>query len=263
MSETGTAVRADDNSPSYCCTGFYEQDWVRDFAEGSFHPGGADLTRRTVEAMALHAGAAILDLGCGIGTTTRLLGEQFPFRAIGLDLSQRNIELAREMTEADNVGYVNADVGNLPFDDDSFDGCIAECVLSILGDKPRALQEIRRVLKVGGNLAVTDMSLPSALPSELAAAVEPWTCLADARDRDGYERLFQEAGLKVLATSDESDSLTMMTRELKRKLLLASAGGLVAGRIPFDIATIRTWLDKIDTAISAGSIRYLRFHLES
>jgi len=36
-----------------CCSGFYEQDWVRYLAEDIFHPGGADLIRKTVSALNL------------------------------------------------------------------------------------------------------------------------------------------------------------------------------------------------------------------
>jgi predicted TPR repeat methyltransferase len=56
-----------------CCSTFYEQDWVRNLAEDIFHPGGADLTRRTIAAMDLPAHATVVDLGCGTGTTALML----------------------------------------------------------------------------------------------------------------------------------------------------------------------------------------------
>jgi len=36
-----------------CCSAFYEQDWVRELTNDNFHPGGEELTRRTVAVMGL------------------------------------------------------------------------------------------------------------------------------------------------------------------------------------------------------------------
>jgi hypothetical protein len=52
---------------------------------------------------------------------------------------------------------------------------------------------------------------------------------------------------------------------LKRKLLLLGAGGLFVGdNLPtFDLAKIKYWLDRFQTEVEQGSIRYLRFNLRS
>ena len=73
-----------------CCSAFYEQDWVRHLAEDIFHPGGEELTNRTVAAMNLPAGAAIADLGCGTGTTAMMLARYNDFRVSAVDISTAN-----------------------------------------------------------------------------------------------------------------------------------------------------------------------------
>ena len=251
------------SSDSRCCSEFYEQDWVRFLAEDCFHPGGSALTRRTIEGMRLSDGASVLDLGCGTGTTTRALAQEFGYTATGLDSSERNIEIARSLSRQDGSRFVSGDAYGLPFADASFDGVIAECVLSVFADKATALTELRRVLKPGGRIGITDMSVAKTLPDEFAQAIAPWTCLAAAPSAEEYERLFHSAGLQVLATADESESLSDTVRHLKRRLLFAGTGGLAAGHIPFDIATVRHWIDSFAAEVRDGSIRYLRFQLRA
>jgi len=246
---------------SQCCSDFYEQDWVRFLAEDSFHPGGSSLTHRTIKGMRLLSGASVLDLGCGTGTTTRTLAEQFDYAATGLDRSERNIALARTLGRQHQTSFVRGDAYDLPFADASFDGVITECVLSLLFDKAAALTELRRILKPGGSIGITDMSVNGALPDEFAREIAPWTCLEAAPNGKEYEKLFRMAGFELVETANESEALRDMVRRLKRRLLLAAAGGLATGRIPFDLATIRHWLDRFEAVVSDDLIRYLRFQL--
>jgi len=232
-------------------------------AEDCFHPGGKALTRRTIEGMQLSRGALVLDLGCGTGGTARILAKEFGYTVSGLDSSEQNIALARNFGRNDGISYIAGDAYGLPFENGSFDGVIAECVLSVFADKTTALSELRRVLKPGGQVGITDMSVARTLPDEFARAVAPWTCLAAAPSEEKYNELFGCSGLQILATADESETLSDTVRHLKRRLLLAATGGLAAGRIPFDIATVRHWIDRFDAEVRKGSISYLRFQLSA
>lgn len=246
-----------------CCSEFYEQDWVRFLAEDCFHPGGTALTRRTIEGMGLSSGASVLDLGCGTGTTANTLAKEFGYTVTGLDSSERNIATARILNRNDQIRFVAGDAYGLPFSNESFDGIVAECVLSVFADKVTALAELKRVLKPGGKIGITDMSVARTLPDEFAQAVAPWTCLAAAPSAEEYKELFLNSGFQILATADESESLSDTVRHLKRRLLLAGTGGLAAGHIPFDITTVRHWIDRFDAEVGEGSISYLRFQLKS
>jgi arsenite methyltransferase len=251
---------------SGCCA-FYEQDWVHALAEDSFHPGGDALTRRTVAAMALPDAASVLDLGCGTGTTALMLARHFDYRITGLDLAVGNIERARERAGAasDRLEFVHTDVQQLPFADASFDGALAECVFSLMPDKAGALAEIRRVLKPGGRVGLTDMSIAGQLPGDLAEVVAPWTCLADALSPQGYHQCFVDAGFEVQTLANESDGLRQMIADIKRRLLMLGAGSLLSDEVAqapaLDLATLKHWLDRFRDEVNRGSIRYLRFQL--
>jgi hypothetical protein len=252
------------NFPS-CCSGFYEQDWVRYLAEDIFHPGGEALSRKTVEAMNLPPGARIVELGCGTGTTAQLLAKDFGLQVSAIDRSAANVERAKARFGAlqPAARFTCADAQSLPFEDGIFEAALAECTFSLFPDQKAALREVHRTLKPGGQFAVTDMATGRALPEDVASVLAPWTCLADAADQESYTALFQSNGFRVLDISDESWGLKELMLQIKRKLLLLSTGRLVApGALPdLDTASIRRWLARIRELVDDGTIRYLRFQL--
>lgn len=267
MAESATAAPTAASAPAAagsCCSAFYEQDWVRLLAEDSFHPGGAELTRRTVAAMTLPPSATLLDLGCGTGTTAALVAAEFGLAVTGVDLSAANV--TRAGTRAPGCHFVQGDVQALPLADASFDGALAECVFSLMPDKAQALREIRRVLVPGGRLGLTDMAIDGSLPEDLAQVVAPWTCLADASDPAAYRALFEDAGFSVDAMADESAGLLDLIGQIKRRLLLVGAGVLLdEGERPpaLDLATLKRWLNRFRDEVKAGTVRYVRFALRA
>jgi len=250
-----------------CCSAFYELDWVRQLAEDIFHPGGAALTRKTVAAMNLPPGATLVELGCGTGTSAMLLAEEFGLKISALDISAANIERAkvRAGSLCDQIRFEQADAQSLPFEAGKFDAALAECTFSLFPDQATALGEIRRVLKPGGHLAVTDMATGGPLPADIASVLAPWTCLADAIDQDAYVHRFENEGFSVVEISDESAGLDQMILSLKRKLLLLGVGRAMANRsVPdFDPGVVRHWLDRFQQEVDSGIIRYLRFQLQA
>ena len=246
-----------------CCSAFYEQDWVQQFADESFHPGGAELTRRTTAAMDLPAAASVLDIGCGSGTTAILLATEFDLDVTGVDTSVSNIERAAHRAGDLAISFLAMDVHTLPFEDNAFDGIVSECVFSLLADKPAALAEMSRVLKPGGHIGLTDMAVFGQLPDRIAEVIAPWTCLSDAMDEKSYRSLFSAAGFEVTESANESAGLTALLAKLKRKLLMISAGSLIAGAVPLDLPTVKYWMDQFETEIANGTIRYLRFQMRS
>ena len=99
------------------------------------------------------AGKVVLDYGCGPGYLTNYLLDHGAVHVTGIDISEGEIEQAREQAERDGVAdrctHLVADAHNLPFEDDSFDLIVGDSILHHL-DMEIALREIRRVLRPGG-----------------------------------------------------------------------------------------------------------------
>ena len=128
---------------------------------------GAVHARRTLQAGAfltsqLRAGMRLIDCGCGPGSITVDLARMVaPGEAIGIDLREDALThgsaLARERGIA-NVVFQAASVYRLPYADGSFDAAFACAVLQHLAAPLAALKEIRRVLKPGAMIGITDGS---------------------------------------------------------------------------------------------------------
>lgn len=255
--------------PVSCCSAFYEQDWVRNLAEDIFHPGGEELTQKTITAMNLHPGASIADLGCGTGTSALMLADDPGLNVNAIDLSADNIKRAQDRLSSANKtpGYVRfqqADAHELPFEDAQFDGVLAECTFSLFANQETVLAEVRRVLKPDGQLGITDMAVGGPLPDDIASVVAPWTCLVDAVDQQAYADTFTGAGFEIREFSDESIGLTHLINILKRKLLMLGVGTALTGvdAPQIDIGEIKHWLDRFNAEVEQGTIRYLRFNLQ-
>ncbi len=100
----------------------------------------------------------ILDLGCGVGHSYHLLA---PRETVGVDLD------ADALAGQDRETHV-ADMRELPFRDDDFDGGLSVQSIEHVPDPERVLSEVRRVLKPGGTAVfVTPNRLTFARPDEI------------------------------------------------------------------------------------------------
>ena len=102
--------------------------------------------------------AAVLDLPCGGGVALRALSRGRRLRYVAADLSPVMLGRARAVARRrglDQVEFVQADAGALPFPDDSFDLCVTLNGLHCLPDPAGAVAEFARVLRPGGTLRGT------------------------------------------------------------------------------------------------------------
>lgn len=100
----------------------------------------------------------MLDIGCGIGHWGRLLAPHLSVDAkiIGIDQEQKWIEKSQNTKIARKAIYQVANAFELPFKNNTFDMVTCQTVLIHLKDPQKAIQELVRVLKPGGLLAVAE-----------------------------------------------------------------------------------------------------------
>ncbi len=151
-----------------------------------------------LKRLRLKPGARALDLGCGEGRHVHALYYGAEMHMVGLDLSFEDVVKVREgFATAPDMNppkgrSFSLGVGNalhLPFADESFDLIVCSEVLEHIPDYGRALEEITRILKPGGQLAV---SVPRFWPE--------WVCwkLASAYHLapGGHVRIFKTRELR-------------------------------------------------------------------
>ena len=250
-----------------CCAQFYEQNWVQTILGDSFHPGGIDLTSRLVDSLQIETGESVLDVACGIGTTSMLVGERCGATVTGIDFSDVNVQRATESATLKGaaVDFKTGDAMNLPIDSATADHLICECAVSTFADQEAAVKEFYRALKPGGQVAISDMVLNGQLPEKLETLLAPWTCLASAKSAAGYQRLFLENGFAVTSYEDESQALLDMVIDFKKKLLVAGLGKTLATAdgVPdvlasLDLGELKTLLDEARQLVKDGVVQYCR-----
>lgn len=244
-----------------CCAEFYEQDWVAALIGESYHPGGVALSRRAVTSLELPAGARVLDVGCGLGTTATTLAVDLGLRMVGVDASEKNVARANGSSSAE---FVCARAQSLPFDDGSFDAALSECVVSTLEQQDLAAGELARVIRPGGRLAISDVVVNGTIPPELSAAIGPWACVDGALTLEGYQQVFANAGFRPLCHVDETDSLVEMALEAKRRLAMLGLGKLAGAPAlaDLDVAQTRRLIDDARDLVRAGIVQYHRLSFE-
>ena len=114
-------------------------------------------------------GDTCLDLCCGSGDLALLLGRRTGLtgRVYGVDFSQAQLAIAKERGQHQYpqppISWIEADILNLPFDDNQFDAATMGYGLRNVTDIPRGLKELHRVLKPGAKAAILDFHRPTNL----------------------------------------------------------------------------------------------------
>ena len=105
----------------------------------------------------LPAGTTVLDVGCGIGGSSRILAREYGFDVTGITISPGQVARAKALTpDGIPAQFQVDDAMNLSFEADSFD--VVWCIEAgpHMPDKAVFAQELMRVLKPGGILVVAD-----------------------------------------------------------------------------------------------------------
>ncbi|MDK3160107.1 methyltransferase domain-containing protein [Kamptonema cortianum] len=105
----------------------------------------------------LPAGTTVLDVGCGIGGSSRILAKDYGFAVTGITISPQQVKRAQELTPEDlNAQFQVDDAMAMSFPDASFDVVWSIEAGPHMPDKAIFAQELIRVLKPGGILVVAD-----------------------------------------------------------------------------------------------------------
>jgi arsenite methyltransferase len=153
---------------------------------------------------AIKPGMTVLDLGSGAGFDAFLAWQKVgpTGKVIGVDMTDDMLARARENATkrgATNVEFRKGHIEKLPVEDASVDLVISNCVINLSPSKPDVFREIYRVLKPGGQFAVSDIVLLSDLPEQIRQDVSAYVgCISGASLLHDYVRIALEAGLTNL-----------------------------------------------------------------
>lgn len=96
----------------------------------------------------------VLECACGTGMLSAPVAGVCR-HLTATDFSENMLKRAKKnCRESDNISFTQADIMNLPFDDNSFDKVVAANVIHLLDEPMKALCELRRVCRNGGQLII-------------------------------------------------------------------------------------------------------------
>ncbi|KAL2644900.1 hypothetical protein R1flu_012487 [Riccia fluitans] len=165
--------------------------------------------------------ATIVDVGCGIGGSSRYLSEKYKANVKGITLSpiqaQRATALTAEQGLSNSVSFLVADALNQPFADGEFDLVWSMESGEHMPDKRKFLQELVRVTAPNGRVLIVTWCHRDLKPQELSLTPDEMELLDKICDSyylpawcspADYVEIAQSVGLKDVKSADWSEFVT-------------------------------------------------------
>jgi len=154
-------------------------------------------------------GDTVIDLGSGAGNDCFVARHETGTegKVIGIDFTPIMIEKARVNAEKlgyNNVEFREGDIDSMPASNDIADVIVSNCVLNLVPNKQKVVEEIYRVLKPGGHFSISDIVLIGNLPDALKQDAEMYAgCVAGAIQKSDYLQLIENKGFQNISIQKE------------------------------------------------------------
>jgi SAM-dependent methyltransferase len=180
-----------------------ELDWAPDAAIDSFAGVGYHF-----DLADLQKGEDVLDLGSGSGMDVFVaalhVGESG--NVTGLDMTDEQLANARRLRDEmgfQNVTFEQGYIEDLPFKDEAFDVVISNGVINLSAEKDRVFEEIARVLKPDGRLALSDIISERRMSESIKTDADLWAaCIGGAEQVDDYTAMIELPGFELSEVRD-------------------------------------------------------------
>ncbi|KIW66139.1 hypothetical protein PV04_08341 [Phialophora macrospora] len=162
----------------------------------------------------LREGETVVDLGSGAGFDVFLAAKKVgpTGKAIGVDMNKDMLERAernRAKGEYKNVSFVESRITQIGLPDAIADCIISNCVVNLVpeGQKQLVFNEMFRLLKPGGRVAISDILTRKELSQDLKRDMALYVgCIAGASKVSDYEVYLRTAGFdKILIVDADND----------------------------------------------------------
>ncbi|MBB1257814.1 methyltransferase domain-containing protein [Streptomyces alkaliterrae] len=199
----------------------YHFEMGRSLAERLGYPGDL-LDRVPAEAVESFAGVGyfldlaeprpgerVVDLGSGSGMDSfcAALLTAPAGRVLGVDMTAEQLDKARRLAGREaggalgGVEFAEGRIEDLPAEDGTFDCAISNGVINLSPLKQRVFDEVARVLRPGGRLALADIVSEQQLTEAITCDADLWaSCIGGAAQRNDYRHMIERAGLEVVTT---------------------------------------------------------------
>ena len=190
-----------------------------------FHIGGRQASEEFTSQLGLGGNDHVLDVGCGIGGTSRFVASRFGCRVTGIDLTPEFIETGTTLCKwvgLDNlVELHHGNALDMPFTEGSFDAAIMLHVGMNITDKAGLFSEVYRLLRPGAVFGVYDVMKTGN--DELKYPV-PWSSVPDTSalaTQAQYVAALQQAGFDVIEVHNRREFAADFFAETRERMAAA------------------------------------------
>ena len=192
-----------------------------------FHIGGRQASEDFISQLELSADDNTLDVGCGIGGTSRFVASRFGCRVTGIDLTPEFVSAGQSLCDwvglSGQVELHQGDATAMPFTDQSFDAAFMLHVGMNIANKAGLFAEVYRLIKPAGVFGVYDVMQTSDEPLSYPV---PWSSVPGTSalaTRQQYTEALELAGFDVLKIRDRREFAAEFFAETRRRV--EQAGG--------------------------------------
>ncbi|MBF0301648.1 MAG: methyltransferase domain-containing protein [Desulfamplus sp.] len=173
------------------------------------HTGGHIATLELAKKAGISHGDIILDAGCGIGGSSRLLARTFECKVTGIDLVPSFIDVAKQLAEstktADQVSFLSGDVKDTGLLDDTFDVIWCQHTLMNIRNKPSVFQEFKRILKPNGIMVLHEIVQGNTLDIHLPVPWAAHPAISFLIPQQEMEQMILDSGFTCRFIEDRTD----------------------------------------------------------
>lgn len=227
----------------------------------AFHIRGRAATEELLAWADVRPEHEVLDVGCGLGGTSRFLAARAGCRVVGVDLTEEYRRVAELLSErvglARRTEFHQGSALALPFDDARFDVVWTEHVQMNVADKAAFYAELARVLRPGGQLAFHDV-FAGVDVAGLAFPV-PWAgdpAISHLIEVGELEPLLARSGLERLRWEDRTEASAAFFRGALARLAAEGPPPLGLHLLMGD--TARTKLSNLLRNLEQGRLRVVQ-----
>ncbi len=186
-----------------------------------------DASQRTVQRMAqtlgqISADRYAMDIGAGYGGAARYLAKQFGCRVACLNLSETQNMRNRQLNDAQNLSHLievtDGSFEEIPYEESQFDLAWSQDAILHSGDRRRVFEEVRRVLKHGGDFIFTDPMQSDDCPEGVLQPVLNRIHLDSLGSYAFYRKVARDLGFEEVQVIDLSEHLVKHYSRVRAEL---------------------------------------------
>ncbi|KAF5549787.1 methyltransferase [Fusarium mexicanum] len=165
----------------------------------------------------LTEGEIVVDLGSGAGLDVFLSSSKVgpTGKAIGVDMNKNMLAKARKLKDdrsMENVEFIESRITDIALEDNIADCIISNCVVNLVphDEKQKAFNEMHRLLKPGGRVAISDILAKKPLSDDIRNSMALYVgCIAGASQVVEYEEYLRRAGFTDILITDTNSDLNV------------------------------------------------------